>query len=65
MCPQILSLIYKKKRKKKDVLAHFSVQDLYQSHGRCLPNGIIMFRIFTSKLFLVIDFYRFLYDRFC
>ena len=64
MCPQILSLMKKKqqtkKKKKNDVLVYFSVLDLYQSHGRSLPNSIVMFRIFTSRLFLVVDFCRFL-----
>ena len=34
---------------------------LSQSHGRCLPNIIVMFRIFTSRLLLVIDYYRLLW----
>ena len=33
---------------------------LSQSHGCCLPNIIVMFRIFTSRLLLVIDYYRLL-----
>lgn len=51
MCPQILS-VNKKKKKKEDVLAHFSVQHLYQSHHRHVQN--IHFKIIPCHRFLSI-----------
>ena len=34
------------------------VLSLSRSHGCCLSNSIVMFRIFTSRLVLVIDYHR-------
>ena len=31
-----------------------------RSHGCCLPNSVVMFRIFTSRSLLVFDYYRLL-----
>ena len=36
------------------------VLSLSRSHGCCLSNSIVMFRIFTSRLVLVIDYHRLL-----